>query len=611
MNFRQIIEDYSDLEEEKLILDINEIMSVEGEDVAKSICDSPSEFIKEARIFFEEHGINYPEIRIYNSIYPKLSVLNIGPEYLYKLVTIEGLVRGLGSVAAKIRKAVYVCDKCENTREIEVNDKFEKSFKCICEMGRMELREDKSLWVKYQRGELQDQKDLNSKLEIILEDSLVKTINPGDSVILTGILKIKPVKKSYVSQYYLEVTAIEKVKKSVEEIHLTPKDLRKIREIAKSNPLKIFKESLAPGIYGLDHIKEAIVLQLFGGCEKISGPNKIRGNIHILLIGDPGTAKSQLLVAAKEISPLGLYVCGKTSTGVGLTATVEKSTEGEWMVRAGAVVLASGGICCIDEFEKMDKKEKQVLLEAMEQQSVSIAKASIVASLPAKTSILAAANPKFGRFDPTEKVINQIDIDPPMLSRFDLVFVIKDIPGDIDELIADRILACEHEPEIDYDIFRKYIAYAKKINPKLTEEAKQRLKSYYISLRSKSKDVIHITARELASLIRLAEAHARIHLRDKVLVEDVEKAISLKESSIKEICGEQMDVDIIHTGVSSKERSELKKIEEAMRSLGTFSPEQIAEMTGADLFKINDYIEKLMREGIIYKCDTNKYKWIT
>ena len=259
----------------------------------------------------------------------------------------------------------------------------------------------------------------------------------------------------------------------------------------------------------------------------------------------------------------------------------------------------------------MDKKEKQALLEAMEQQTVSIAKASIVATLPAQTSILAAANPKFGRFDPGEKIISQIDIDAPLLSRFDLIFVLRDKPGELDELIAERILTEHIEPEIDYELFRKYIAYARKIYPILSEEAKKRLKEYYISLRRKSKDVIHITARELESLIRLAEAHARVHLRDKVIVEDVEKAIELKEKSIKEICGEQMDVDILHTGVSSKERSEYRRIDEIIHELGQFSVEEVAEKAGVDILKVQQYIDKLRKEGVIYEVEKGVYRLIT
>jgi replicative DNA helicase Mcm len=608
---REIIEEYADTNKGELVLDLNELMIEEGEEIVREICNNPVEFIEEAKLFFEEYGFQLPKIEIKNSYYPKFYVKNIEPEYLYKLITIEGLVRGIGSIGTRIKKAVYECDVCNRREEVKVSDKIEINRKCVCPAGKMNLREDLSVWTKYQKGELQDQQDLNSKLEFILEGHLVNTIKPGDSVILTGILKVKPLKKTSVSSLYLEVTGIEKVKKKIEEVSLTPSDIKEIEKIAKENPLEKFKNAIAPGIYGLDHIKESLVLQLFGGVEKIKGPNRIRGNIHILLVGDPGTSKSQLLIASKEIAPLGIYVCGKTSTGVGLTATVERSSEGEWMVRAGAVVLASGGLCCIDEFEKMDKKEKQALLEAMEQQTVSIAKASIVATLPAQTSILAAANPKFGRFDPGEKIISQIDIDAPLLSRFDLIFVLRDKPGELDELIAERILTEHIEPEIDYELFRKYIAYARKINPILSEEAKKRLKEYYISLRRKSKDVIHITARELESLIRLAEAHARVHLRDKVIVEDVEKAIELKEKSIKEICGEQMDVDILHTGVSSKERSEYRRIDEIIHELGQFSVEEVAEKAGVDILKVQQYIDKLRKEGVIYEVEKGVYRLIT
>jgi replicative DNA helicase Mcm len=242
--------------------------------------------------------------------------------------------------------------------------------------------------------------------------------------------------------------------------------------------LKKLANSVAPSVWGYDEIKQSLVLQLFGGVEKQrKGGAKTRGDIHILLIGDPGVAKSVTLGYMARLSPKGRYVVGKSASGAGLTATVVKDDYMKgWSLEAGAMVLANRGLVCIDELEKMDPQDRSAMHEAMEQQTVTISKASVQATLKAATSVLAAANPKFGVFDPYQGIAQQIDLPPTLLNRFDMIFTLRDLPNlERDEKIATHILENAQEENktiIEVELFRKYVAYSKqKIKPKLTEDA--------------------------------------------------------------------------------------------------------------------------------------------
>ncbi|MGB9779178.1 MAG: ATP-binding protein, partial [Candidatus Bathyarchaeales archaeon] len=332
--------------------------------------------------------------------------------------------------------------------------------------------------------------------------------------------------------------------------------------------------SIAPSIYGYDHIKEAIMYLLFGGVPKTLPDITIRGEMNALLIGDPGTAKSQLLQYVARIAPRGLYTSGRGTTAAGLTAAVIRERGGGMSLEAGALVLADKGVACIDEIDKMRPEDRVAIHEAMEQHTVSVAKGGIVATLNARTAILAAANPALGRYEPHRTVAENISLPVTILSRFDLIFVLRDVPDkETDGKMSEHILEIHRkgvtpvEPPIPLELLRKYVSYAKGIKPVLTQEALKRLNDFYLAMRSVSEtegSPVAITARQLESLVRIAEARARAALRKEVLAEDAEAAINIMKRSLEEVgidlSSYKYDIDLIMTGKPKSVRDKLQTV---------------------------------------------------
>ncbi len=392
-------------------------------------------------------------------------------------------------------------------------------------------------------------------------------------------------------------------------------------------------------------MKQSIVLQLFGGVTKhLPNDQTIRGNIHVLLVGDPGCGKSQLLQATTNIAPKSIYISGKTTSGVGLTASAVKDEfgEGGWTLKAGALVLASGGICMADELDKMDPQDRSALHEAMEQGMISVAKAGIISRFKSDTSMLAAANPKFSRFDKFQSPLEQIDLPSSLISRFDLFFMIKDVlDRKQDQNIAEHILKTHQsgeklrqvaklgkkltveerkeidertKPIIDSELLRKYISYCRqKCFPVLNEEAIKEITDFYVRLRDQGREVgaYAATARQLEGLVRLAEANAKIRIKDEVELEDANRAIELVRKSLEETVTDpetgKIDIDIINTGVSSTKQHSinitLKIIKDAASEMDMVPIEHvIAEgiAKGLDETKISAAVEELIKKGEIY-----------
>jgi len=380
--------------------------------------------------------------------------------------------------------------------------------------------------------------------------------------------------------------------------------------------------SIAPSIYGYAHIKEAIMYLLFGGVLKNLPDITIRGELNVLLIGDPGTAKSQLLQYVAKLAPRGLYTSGRGTTAAGLTAAVIRETRGGMSLEAGALVLADKGICCIDEMDKMRPGDRVAIHEAMEQHTVSIAKGGIVATLNARTAILAAANPALGRYEPHRTVAENISLPVTILSRFDLIFILRDQPNkDADSKMSEHILELHRkglspvEPPIPSDLLRKYISYAKGIKPVLTKEALQRLKDFYMAMRSASEtegSPVAITARQLEALVRTAEARARSALRKEILAQDAEAAIAIMRRSLEEvgidISSSKFDIDLIMTGKPKSLRDRLQTVLSTIMEMQkeTGLVEKVALLNELETkYKImggeaERLIGQLLREGTIY-----------
>jgi len=564
-------------------------------------------------------------------------VKQIDCSLINKFVAVEGIVRRITEIRPYVVKAVYECQNCGNVLEVHVGGgRMHKSLKCQCR-GKMELQIDRCTLTNIQRVEIQDlPENLDSGepprlLRVVLMDELAGKILPGDKVIINGIARATIDKNSSaILDVYIEANSLEYIQQDVRSLQITESDKQKIRELAKRPDIyDILVRSIAPSIKGYETVKLAIVLQLFGGVSRVNPDGtRVRGDIHILLVGDPSVAKSQILRAVKQIAPRAVLTTGYSSSGAGLTVTAVKGEDGKWTIEAGALVLADRGIALIDELEKMNKNDRRYILEALEQQTISISKAGINATLNSRCSVLAAANPKRGRFNKFEPLVEQIDIEPPLLSRFDLVFVIMDEPDERkDEELADFILSDnveEKKPEIPVDLLRKYVLYVRRTitDVKIDEEAKKRLKEFYKKLRSMSKEdnTIAITARQLEALRRLTEASAKARLSNVATVEDAERAISIFRKCLEQIAIDpetgKIDIDYAFTGTSATQRDRIaiikRIIEELEEQNDKGAPEEeifrIAGEKGISRQKVEEILSKLKQNGEIFSPRYGYYR---
>ncbi len=391
-------------------------------------------------------------------------------DHIGKLLAIDGLVRTATEVRPKIVSAAFQCQRCGFTFfKEQTGNKFEdQNLKCMnqaCDRGGpFKLMLAQSKFVDAQKIRVQESPEelrggqQPQTLDVELEDDLAGKIFPGDRVIVNGVLKSyqrsnpQQGKSTYFDLFHKGIS-VEMKDQEFEEIEISQEDEEMILEMSRDPEIyEKIRKSIAPSIYGYEDVKEALGLQLVSGFEKnLPDGARIRGDIHILLVGDPGIAKSQLLRYMIKISPRGIYTSGKSSTSAGLTATAVKDElgDGRWTIEAGALVLADKGIAAIDEMDKMNNEDKSALHEAMEQQTISVAKAGVMATLKSRCSLLAAANPKLGRFDKYEPIAPQINLTPALMSRFDLIFVLTDDPDTKrDSAIAQHILKSNFAGEL-------------------------------------------------------------------------------------------------------------------------------------------------------------------
>lgn len=610
------------------------------------------EALSELRPYIPGGVLFKPNVRFFNLPSDTFLIEHLSSSNINETVAFRGVVTRRAEVMHKVKVAVYRCIMCNEEAKFFVDRGFTAPRKCdhCNKIGTMRQVEEKSDFVDIQRAEVQELLERvrggapAAHVELLMEDDIVNVIAPGDNIELSGIMRLKqPMKirqkQELVYSRYIEVNSVQSLKRDFEEIEITKEDEMRIKELANDpNIGEYVSKSIAPSIYGHDEVKKALALQLFGGTKgkTMKGGAKIRDDIHVLLIGDPGIAKTRFLLSVSELAPKSIYVSGKSVSGAGLTVSAEKDElgEGGWTLRAGAVVLASGGSVQIDEFDKIAEEDRAALHEAMETQTISVAKAGIVAKFGAKTAMLAAANPKYGRFDQNKNLGEQFDIPPTLLSRFDLIFPIVDVlDEEKDSKLAEHILSTHRGEEkeeagvvfIDRDLMRKYISYARRyVMPKLSKEASDRIGEFYVELRSKSKDAgsIAITPRYLEGLVRLAEANAKIRLSENVDAEDAEAAISLFNYVMKQIMIDRetglLDVDVVATGKPKSMRDKLQKADtildimrEHLKRTDSADIEEVIKDAASydiDEHEARKIIAELKRKGDIYEKEYGHYR---
>ncbi|XP_077218337.1 minichromosome maintenance (MCM2/3/5) family protein [Tasmannia lanceolata] len=515
-----------------------------------------------------------PEIKRFYEVYIKAfskgttcTLREVKASHIGQLVKISGIITRCSDVKPLMQVAVYTCEECGFEIYQEVTARvFMPLFECPstrCKVnnakGNLILQLRASKFLKFQEAKIQELAEhvpkghIPRSMTIHIRGELTRKVAPGDIVEISGIFLPMPytgfraMRAGLVADTYLEAMSLTHFKKKYEEYELNGDEQEQIDRLAEDGDIyNKLARSLAPEIFGHDDIKKALLLLLVGAPHrKLKDGMKIRGDLHICLMGDPGVAKSQLLKHIVNVAPRGVYTTGRGSSGVGLTAAVQKDpVTNEMVLEGGALVLADMGICAIDEFDKMDESDRTAIHEVMEQQTVSIAKAGITTSLNARTALLAAANPAWGRYDLRRTPAENINLPPALLSRFDLLWLILDRADMDSDLEMARHVVYVHQnlesPALGFTpleppVLRAYISAARRVFPSVPRELEEYVASAYCSIRQdearSNTPHSYTTVRTLLSILRISIALARLRFSESVAQSDVDEALRLMQMS--------------------------------------------------------------------------------
>jgi replicative DNA helicase Mcm len=647
--YRQRIAQLAITGKNSVIIDFEELYGFD-QALAEQVLNRPEEYLQHAgkgayeqlRIEDAEYAEKIEKITVrIVQLLDKEQLRKLGSKQMSKLVMVEGIVVRATPVRPMVLQAAFKCKRCGTMNMVEQTGQFLKA-PAICiapDCGRdgpFEFVQEESTFIDSQDLRLQEKPEdlpagqLPRSLAVkLVGDDIVDVARPGDHVSIVGIVhafapSLMGMGKLRTFILQLDANSVEVLGKEPETSPPTPEEEEKINALSQDPWVhRKIMSSIAPSIFGYEHIKEAIMYLLFGGVTKNLPDVTIRGEPNILLIGDPGTAKSQLLQYVAKIAPRGLYTSGRGTTAAGLTAAVVREKGGSMSLEAGALVLADKGIACIDEMDKMRPEDRVAIHEAMEQHTVSVAKGGIVATLNARTAVLAAANPTLGRYEPNRNVAENVPLPVTILSRFDLIFVLRDVPNkEADGRMSRHILeihrrgASPVEAQVDPELLRKYVSFAKGIKPVLTDDALKQLSDFYLAMRSASEtegSPVAITARQLESLVRISEARARVALRKEVTAEDAGAAIAIMRKSLEEVgidlSSYKMDIDLIMTGRPKSIRDKLSIVLSTLMSMekvtGIVEKEALVNELETNnkipRGEVEHMIGQLLREGTIYE----------
>lgn len=567
-----------------------------------------------------------------------------------QFVSMRGQISRISPKTVRFKEIQFECNRCGSINRVPQPDNGDLTEPHECQACERQgpfspdLHASKEHGVNHQEVRLQvlPEKTENFRddtIDIELEDDLVNSVAPGDRVAVNTQTELRLTDDDKANGELVGTAeSIDRLDSTYEDVDIEG-HIDRIEEIAAGEPLEDIRESIAPTHYGDEEIKTALALQLFSGPDlDVPGGGDVRGNIHIFMVGDPGVNKSGLLRRMKEISPRAVFTTGSGSTEAGLTASAVQDDFGDsaWTIKGGALVEAHEGLCAIDELDDMDEEDRAGLLEAMSDQEINVSKAGMNPTLPANTTVLAAANPKYGRFDQYESIGEQIDVDPALLSRFDLIFTLTDAVDEerdreLAEHLNDNIQDAQAHTRtgsagsddtggpIDDDVLRAYIAKGHKIVPEITDEAKTQIEDYFVKLRTCNDEdgPIPVTPRIIEAMNRLSAAHARLRLSETVETQDVRIATTIIGSYMEDVgidpeTGE-FDADVVETGNSKAQRDRIVTVRSIIQSVeeeyDRGAPIDVvterAEENGISESKVQHAIENLKHDGEIYEPRTD------